>query len=696
MTRGAKLIALAKNAEVVKDLEEILDDSFEDPNFSDETDTSDCQSTDGMESILSALSPNKECKLPEKAALKSNVSRRLYLHQSKPRPPSSLDICNGSSPMNPPTSRPTEVASQSKSKVVLPCSSFATSTPKPKPAKTQFIVISETPQILQNNENINSENGVQDDSFLTSPNPQSETSAFSTSFRSIESILGLKTPRFTKISGKTQILPNNENVNSKNISLKNSSSTSPNLQPEISAPSTSLNGKNSNLEFQTSNRTSVPSNESGFKRIALSSESVLAHSSDNSNRNGDSLLAHSSDNSTRNGDSLFAHSSNNSTSVGDSPFAHSSINSTHAGGTPLVQPSNNSTPARTDWVTALLNETREGQLILSWFDKTGSLSMTKRSKLVKKIMEEELEKDPSKSVQPERFEEIASAICKIFPTEEKSTYYTAYFRDASGNAHNARGKLYDKYKKLRTDFRAEGLIMGRCFSKKKEESTNSEDNNELAVNPEIETADAWLQSNTEPQETVVKFIQISCSYRLAKFQRTPGKEIYNYLALYPSLSQPNGYILVNDKILTLHALSLLAIISPTVTVKKKWRPSKIEAKDGFFIFATSEDEAKEKVERRNAKLQLHGIEVLPTAVVITPPSPNNWLHKVILKDIHYDCPSALKCIDVCMKLFVLLQVPVPSDSLLTWHFLKTYVYNFSSNAELLYPSLKQLKKDLKF
>ena len=63
MTRGAKLIALAKNAEVVKDLEEILDDSFEDPNFSDETDTSDCQSTDGMESILSALSPNKECKV---------------------------------------------------------------------------------------------------------------------------------------------------------------------------------------------------------------------------------------------------------------------------------------------------------------------------------------------------------------------------------------------------------------------------------------------------------------------------------------------------------------------------------------------------------------------------------------------------------------------------------------------------------
>nr|XP_018915286.1 PREDICTED: uncharacterized protein LOC109042814 [Bemisia tabaci] len=651
--------------------------------------------------------------------------------------------------MNPPTSHPTEVASQSKSKIVLPCSSFATSTPKSKPAKTQFIVISETPQILQNNENINPENGLQDDSCLTSPNPQSETSAFSTSFRSIESILGLKTPRFTKISEMTQILPNNGNVNSKNISLKNSSSTSPNLQPEISAPSTSLNGKNSNLEFQTSNRTSVPSNGSGFKRIALSSESVLAHSSDNSNRNGDSLLAHPSNNSTRNGDSLFAHSSNNSTSVGDSPFAHSSINLTHAGGTPLVLPSNNSTPARTDWVTALLNETREGQLILSWFEKTGSLSMTKRSKLVKKIMEEELEKDPSKSVQPERFEEIASAICKIFPTEEKSTYYTAYFRDASGKAHNARGKLYDKYKKLRTDFRAEGLIMGRCFSKKNEESTNSEDNNELAVNPEIETADAWLQSNTEPQETVVKFIQISCSYRLAKFQKTPGKEIYNYLALYPSLSQPNGYILIdhdfdivhpgkgnllfqkwdflresiinfakrqcfrkdfmltlksfnidldcfNDKILTLHALSLLAIISPTVTVKKKWRPSKIEAKDGFFIFATSEDEAKEKVERRNAKLQLHGIEVLPTAVVITPPSPNNWLHKVILKDIHYDCPSALKCIDVCMKLFVLLQVPVPSDSLLTWHFLKTYVYNFSSNAELLYPSLKQLKKDLKF
>ncbi|CAH0387718.1 unnamed protein product [Bemisia tabaci] len=64
MSRAAKLIALAKNAELVKDFEDVLDDSFEDPDFSDvsETDTSECRSTSGMESIFGSLSPEKECK----------------------------------------------------------------------------------------------------------------------------------------------------------------------------------------------------------------------------------------------------------------------------------------------------------------------------------------------------------------------------------------------------------------------------------------------------------------------------------------------------------------------------------------------------------------------------------------------------------------------------------------------------------
>ncbi|XP_018904553.2 uncharacterized protein [Bemisia tabaci] len=113
-----------------------------------------------------------------------------------------------------------------------------------------------------------------------------------------------------------------------------------------------------------------------------------------------------------------------------------------------------------------------GRSVLLYYDTHKTLDDDKkRCQLATILVNAELFEDPSHKISSFRFLSIASAICKCFPTENESTYYIPYApKDGLGKKHNAKGKLYDAYKRIRRTFMAEGLIPGT--KKRKRIETN--------------------------------------------------------------------------------------------------------------------------------------------------------------------------------------------------------------------------------
>lgn len=143
---------------------------------------------------------------------------------------------------------------------------------------------------------------------------------------------------------------------------------------------------------------------------------------------------------------------------------------------------------------------------------------------------------------------------------------------------------------------------------------------------------------------------------------------------------------------TTNALLLLSALLPSVTLKRGWKPSRIEHKRGLIIHCQTLDETELVFDARNEKLVAQGYTQQPAVLLVGQPS--DYSAYVRINKTYYHCDSLLKAVDVCFKIFKTLGTQFPQDSLLSWLFLDEYVYNFLCSHHLKYTSLGNFVNDL--
>lgn len=148
------------------------------------------------------------------------------------------------------------------------------------------------------------------------------------------------------------------------------------------------------------------------------------------------------------------------------------------------------------------------------------------------------------------------------------------------------------------------------------------------------------------------------------------------------------FFISDDEKKILNALFLLPLLLPSLTVQKKWKPSRIEVSEAFYLSVETIEEAQEKLAERTKRLQKHGLPELPTPVAV------GHKYYVVVADHFWECDSALKAIDSCCKLLMLLKV-LPQDCGYPFLFLKFFLYKIDVESHVGYPALSTLKNDLR-
>nr|XP_018908187.1 PREDICTED: uncharacterized protein LOC109037819 [Bemisia tabaci] len=398
-----------------------------------------------------------------------------------------------------------------------------------------------------------------------------------------------------------------------------------------------------------------------------------------------------------------------------------------------------------NWVQAVLTKSSDGRGVLKWYKDRGSLVARKRNTLVKIIIDKELDIDPSVGIKGERFEALARAIVALFPTECSETYYIPRHVDTLQKVKPARGKLYDRWINKRRQLRSEGII---CKDKQSIDEPSEEIVRDAeALEPEISKAIELLKLYEQLDEDAQNALAISLHARISLFSASKVHDISKYLESYPLLAQTEGYRLIHADFARLHpekaqalyhnwsnfafkitkyaadllpitqtfkkqvqilnidltledeknrdlnALYLLSLLLPALTVKRNWKPSKIECKDAFFLQRSTIQEAADKLRQRERQLKANNIPPQPTPVLIG--SAHSREVYVCIGNVLYKVGSVLGAVDICCKLFMTLKTELPPDCILPWLFIIAFIYGVDAgNQAVKYPSLTTLKKDI--
>ncbi|XP_072161740.1 uncharacterized protein [Bemisia tabaci] len=270
----------------------------------------------------------------------------------------------------------------------------------------------------------------------------------------------------------------------------------------------------------------------------------------------------------------------------------------------------------------------------------------------------------------------------------------------------------------------------------------------LISEPVINNADLQeeltiCKNNSVALPELIEVFKKTCHLRILLFGKGP-KDIAKYITTYPALSKPDGHYLIekdfdivypgkrnnfltnwpefgrkifdhvfsivargdnkslkincsslnidlnidDDEKKILNALFLLPLLLPSLTVQKKWKPSRIEVSEAFYLSVETIEEAQEKLAERTKRLQKHGLPELPTPVAV------GHKYYVVVADHFWECDSALKAIDSCCKLLMLLKV-LPQDCGYPFLFLKFFLYKIDVESHVGYPALSTLKNDLR-
>ncbi|XP_048514049.1 uncharacterized protein LOC125501699 [Athalia rosae] len=405
-------------------------------------------------------------------------------------------------------------------------------------------------------------------------------------------------------------------------------------------------------------------------------------------------------------------------------------------------------------LTKLLNESIFGKVTLSIYEIRKDFDESTRRKLVDLIITSLLSKtDPlNQPIQYKNhhFDELANKIIGLFPSETKEIYYVAPHTEGS-QQKISKGKLVDAYRNRLRQLKKAGLHRGR---KRKIEETEGESDSIDTENKRVCTVHQdWLRHNTAPWESVVEHWNASRALRQSDFHKAIGN-VNSIIEAWPVVKQPLGYTLLesdynymfNDG-LSIYSewpmlstklenlmrseikekayipfldnlkdsditpdsrdailLSLLPVICPPSTVvrlaKGSWKPSCAESINGFILHVKvpgdlemARDQQREKMAKIKQPLQ-------PYVIVLGPRLSAIEHSYVNVDETLYLVESPLKAVDICYKIFQVLNATYPPQSEQVWLFLQKYVYKRTTRWDkqvksviILTGKLNQAKKE---
>lgn len=184
----------------------------------------------------------------------------------------------------------------------------------------------------------------------------------------------------------------------------------------------------------------------------------------------------------------------------------------------------------------------------------GLLDSSARRRLCNIIINNELKDNVQKRVPTSRLHDLAYQITTVFPKEHIATYFIPYISFGPGLKRAAKGKLLDCLYNRRRDYRRSGLIDSSRYSTSSSSSTCSspiyfpEALRSLNVEHNLTVIDDnlnWLRNSSDPWDLVEKNWAITATTRLKKLMSKDGQSIAEYMAEYPALKKPTGYLLVS-------------------------------------------------------------------------------------------------------------------------------------------------------
>ncbi|XP_030755825.1 uncharacterized protein LOC115882120 isoform X1 [Sitophilus oryzae] len=148
-----------------------------------------------------------------------------------------------------------------------------------------------------------------------------------------------------------------------------------------------------------------------------------------------------------------------------------------------------------------------------------------------------------------------------------------------------------------------------------------------------------------------------------------------------------------DQLFILSVLPFVFASQAPIKSKNKWRPSKLEAKEGFIIHVKSAADVEITLEQRKDKYQAFGLTAQPVPIWVGE-LKNIVASYVSVNDAVYKVESPLKAIDVTFKLYFALGAQYPPEAKLAWLLLQKGIYNIHEN-EKSYISLTTILSDIK-
>ncbi|XP_066590164.1 uncharacterized protein [Prorops nasuta] len=373
------------------------------------------------------------------------------------------------------------------------------------------------------------------------------------------------------------------------------------------------------------------------------------------------------------------------------------------------------------------NFTIKGTAILKSYKKNQFVSRSNRNVLVDIIVANALK--ITHRLTTDNLRDLSKKIVELFPTEDDSIYYIPPMKkhfSPSGRSIISKENV-------------------KCIANDGNDSDFVQSQDEVA-----ETSKLWLSKNMAPFQSIILHWE-KTFYLRQQLIKNSKKSLKEIIDDWPILKQPDtGHKLIeydferlsltqinitiqiwdtffenlktlrpfkskDDNAKALNELLLLEdiiedtkvacqflllphLISPRGRVKsgsRHWKPSISECKDSLIMFIANADEINTVIEKRINLLEEFGQTLQPFVMVIGPTIGKIISAYICVNEIMYLAENVLKAIDICFKIFFVLNIQYSPESEHIWLLIQKYIYNINSNCDKKCSLVNEILSDLK-
>ncbi|XP_070142334.1 uncharacterized protein [Drosophila kikkawai] len=391
-----------------------------------------------------------------------------------------------------------------------------------------------------------------------------------------------------------------------------------------------------------------------------------------------------------------------------------------------------STPTSGIEIGTIIAQSQKGKLILNNFRMLKTLNGRTRKELSRVIIEYFL----ARKIQPKQnlLEDVSNQIVQLFPSETTETYFIKNKGKKPG------GLLYSHFYNLKAKF---------CAREKISENVENLPPNSYADEGKADVGRTWLKLNVEPFDAVLKYWQLTFQWRTSFLKSETN--LSTILEELPILYESFGYVLIEDdfnrlyprqannfidrwddfkrkivpllksKINEQQSLNLLkdferqseesqeiivwmsihAVLIPT-TRTKKTEFGRIAAKHTiadsrakFIVWKNTLAELKTFIKEQTEDCYSERTKLQPFVCCIGTDVLHFTDFFVYMSGIFYRLPSLKKSIDICFKLFFVLNLEYQTECQLVWAFIQKQIFEIDLKTDPKNKALFELLNDFK-